>query len=195
MLELELVGHATALDLVSRIQNAQGHIGQLLEEVRGYAAPVKLDRGWCRLSDIWREAWDTLAPQRKGRNANLCEDVCDIDLRALVDRFRLVQVFRNLFENSLAATVDPVAITVVVRLLGGAKNERISVRVRDNGPGMKLEERRRAFEPFFTTKPKGTGLGMAIAQRIIEAHGGMIQIVDRPSPGAEILVEFPRGEV
>ena len=58
--------------------------------------------------------------------------------------------------------------------------------MRDNGPGLTPEQRQRIFEPFFTTKTKGTGLGMAIAQRIIEAHGGWIAAAAPAGPGAEI---------
>jgi hypothetical protein len=65
--------------------------------------------------------------------------------------------------------------------------------VRDNGPGLTAEQRQRIFEPFFTTKTKGTGLGMAIAQRILEAHGSRIAIGPPPGPGAEIQLLLPRG--
>jgi signal transduction histidine kinase len=67
--------------------------------------------------------------------------------------------------------------------------------VRDNGPGLGEEQRRRIFEPFYTTKPTGTGLGMAIAARIIEAHGGWIAVGASPPPGAEILIGLPREAV
>jgi signal transduction histidine kinase len=63
--------------------------------------------------------------------------------------------------------------------------------IRDNGPGLTPEQRRRIFEPFFTTKPRGTGLGMAIAQRIVEAHGGSITVEDVDA-GAAILLRLPR---
>jgi len=55
------------------------------------------------------------------------------------------------------------------------------------------EQHRRIFEPFFTTKTKGTGLGMAIAQRIVQSHGGRIGAGPPDQPGAEIIVLLPRG--
>ena len=67
----------------------------------------------------------------------------------------------------------------------------IQISVRDNGPGLNPEQQERIFEPFYTTKTKGTGLGMAIAQRIVEAHHGRIQVGDVSGPGAEILVTLP----
>ena len=58
---------------------------------------------------------------------------------------------------------------------------------------MTLEQQARIFEPFFTTKTKGTGLGMAIARRIVEAHRGQIQVGECSSRGTTIIVTLPRG--
>lgn len=70
----------------------------------------------------------------------------------------------------------------------------IRVALRDNGPGLSSEQRRNLFEPFYTTKTQGTGLGMAIARRIVEAHGGSIVAGGIGGPGAEILIILPRGD-
>jgi len=70
------------------------------------------------------------------------------------------------------------------------------VAVRDNGPGLDGEQRRRIFEPFYTTKPRGSGLGMAIARQIMESHGGQIIVGKQPSDGngAEIILLLPRSQ-
>src|SRR5688572_15870937 len=99
MLELEVEGNPAALELLARIQQSQAHIHQLLDEVRNYAAPVILDTTECRITEVWREAWELLQRRRAGRQATLREH---LDVPSLViegDRFRLVQVFRNLLEN------------------------------------------------------------------------------------------------
>ena len=62
--------------------------------------------------------------------------------------------------------------------------------IQDNGPGMNAEQRARIFEPFFTTKARGTGLGMAIARRIMEAHGGNIA-VGESDQGTTIVLSLP----
>ena len=69
----------------------------------------------------------------------------------------------------------------------------LRVAVRDRGPGLGPEQRRRLFEPFFTTKTKGTGLGMAIARRIVEAHGGQIDLGECDGHGALFLITLPKG--
>jgi two-component system sensor kinase FixL len=193
MLELEVEGNTEALDLVRRIFNAQDHMHRLFDEVRGYAAPIKLDRAMSPLTSIWREAWELLGPQRKDRHATLCEDVGGIDPVCYVDHFRLVQVFRNLLENSLAACEDPVEIVILGEDALEDDQPIICVTVRDNGPGFHPEQRQRVFQPFYTTKTKGTGLGMSIAQRIVEAHGGSMSLGDNTTPGAEVRITLPRG--
>ncbi len=191
MLELEVEGNDAAMDLVHRIKLAQDHMHRLFDEVRGYAAPVHLDCSSCNLGSVWREAWEILLPQWERRIAELVENTATAQLGIYGDHFRLVQLFRILFENALAACADPVRIeiTCTPTVLAGGKAIRISVR--DNGPGLNEEQRERIFEPFYTTKTKGTGLGMAIAQRIVEAHEGKIQVGAGTGRGAEILVTLP----
>lgn len=192
MLELELEDNPQAMDLVQRIQGAQDQLHKLFEEVRGYAAPVKLDLYPCHLGEVWREAWEILARQRAQRRAELKENADSVDLRMHVDRFRLVQVFRNLMENSLAACEDPVEISLEASNVQLDGRQAVRVVVRDNGPGIPPQVRERIFQPFFTTKSKGTGLGMSIAQRIIEAHGGRILLGEQELPGTAVEIVLPR---
>ena len=102
-----------------------------------------------------------------------------------------MQVFRNLLENSLASCSDPVEITITCREFREAGDETIQIGVCDNGPGLDPETRKRVFEPFFTTKTKGTGLGMAIAYRIVTEHGGVVDADNRPKGGARIRIRLP----
>src|SRR5262249_52525135 len=207
MLALEVEDRAEARALIGRIQKAQDHLRQLYEEVRGYAAPLKLDREAWDLSAIWRQAWANLAVARQGRETELRERNGGMNLSCVVDHFRLEQVFRNILENALAACPDPVEISIQgfeTKLNG---RPALQIAVRDNGPGLNAEQRQRIFEPFFTTKTKGTGLGMAIAHRIVEAHGGRIAVgnplgrlssretgraEEATRAGAEIIITLPR---
>jgi two-component system, LuxR family, sensor kinase FixL len=191
MLAWEVEDRPEAQDLIRRIQNAQDHLKQLYEEVRGYAAPLKLDREEWNLSQIWRQTWENLTVARQGRDALLSEHTGGIDLLCQVDAFRLDQVFRNVMENSLAACRGAVRIEISCTATTLAGRPAICLSLRDNGPGLTAEQRRRIFEPFFTTRAKGTGLGMAIARRIVEAHGGHIA-VGPATTGAEIVLTIPR---
>ncbi len=146
------------------------------------------------MRSIWRQAWANLAEQRHGRAATLREECDGVDyLHCLVDAFRLEQVFRNILENALAACSDPVEIVISCSETQLEGQSVLRITLRDNGPVLSAEQRQRIFEPFYTTKTKGTGLGMAIAQRIVEAHGGQIAVGTPPGPGAEIQLLLPRG--
>ena len=192
VLELEVEQNARALEYVRRIQKAGGHLSRLLEELRGYAAEIKLDLAESSLASAWREAWRLLEPQWTGRDVRLIESGPEIDLRLPIDHFRIVQVFRNIMENSLAACGEEVRITVAWDEIEQDGARCVEVRIGDNGPGMDGEQAARIFEPFFTTKSKGTGLGMALAQRFVEAHGGTIAVGRSSSGGAELVISLPR---
>ncbi len=191
MLELEVDGNDEAMDLVRRIKLAQDHMHRLFDEVRGYAAPVTLDRSEVELAGVWREAWELLQQQLAGRQAELIDLATTADRWFWGDHFRLVQLFRILLENALAACQDPVRITIDCRSTLLGQHEALQVSVCDNGPGVRPDQRELVFQPFYTTKTKGTGLGLAIAQRIVEAHQGVIEVGERDGEGAEILVTLP----
>ncbi len=193
LLALELEGQPQALALVARAQKAQDHLHHLYEEVRGYAAPLKLHFKPCDLSEIWHETWSHLEMMRKDRDVTLRQEA-SIDLECQVDRHAIAQVFRNVLENAIVACREPgeIVIRAMASVLNGAPA--VCVSFRDNGPGLNAEQRKRIFDPFYTTKTQGTGLGMAIAKRIVDSHAGRIE-VGNPPEGAEVLVTLPRQNV
>jgi PAS domain S-box-containing protein len=193
MLALAVRDRPQALDLINRILNAQDHLHHLYEDVRSYAAPLKLDRCACDVGAVWREAWTHLESARAGKQANLKEVVNGVDLRCVADSFRLEQVFRNILDNSLAACSSPVIVEICAHRAELDGQPALCIGLSDNGPGIGPEERSKVFNPFFTTKAKGTGLGMAIARRVVEAHGGRIALDERGAPGAAFLIILPRG--
>jgi PAS domain S-box-containing protein len=193
MLALAVKDRPSALALIERLQNAQDHLHYLYEDVRSYASPIKLEKSVRDLAAIWREAWAQLERARKGKEAVLREEIDQIDLRCNVDPFRVVQVFRNIFDNAISACSPPIAIEIKAAAVMLGSRASLQISVRDNGPGIRLDQRQKVFDPFYTTKAKGTGLGMAIAKRIIEAHDGQIEVADTVGPGAVFLVTLPRG--
>ena len=109
----------------------------------------------------------------------------------IADGEKLRQVFANILDNAIDA-LQPVAENRRVELFveNGIPN-RAKVRVRDNGAGISPEKIDRIFNPFFTTKEKGTGLGMAISKKIVEAHEGTIDVVSEPGQGTEFVITLP----
>ncbi len=193
ILQLDIPPESDSRVEVDSIFRASRELANTLEEVRNFAAPIHLHRELVRLPEVWRRVWRDLASLRKGRNAELVELPNGCECPVDMDVLRLEQVFRNLFENALAACEDPVRIHVECQCDGP---DAVLLDIQDNGPGLCGEQREKLFEPFFTTKPRGTGLGMSIVQRIIDAHGGNIQIVFPKRPesnphGARFLIRLP----
>jgi len=103
------------------------------------------------------------------------------------DREMLQIVFQNILMNAAQAMEGQGRIDVTITQTDG----RCRVAVVDRGPGMPEEVREKAFDAFFTTKHRGTGLGLPIARRVVEAHGGTIRIDVPPTGGTTISVELP----
>jgi signal transduction histidine kinase len=106
------------------------------------------------------------------------------------DKEKLKQVFANVVDNAIDALAE-VAAERRIELFIENGGKRATVRVRDNGAGIPAEQVERIFNPFFTTKPNGTGLGMAISRKIVEAHEGAIDVVSEPGRGTEFAVTLP----
>jgi len=125
-------------------------------------------------------------------------------LLVLADPVQLRQILMNLVLNARDAMPRGGKIWLITRAAefpGEASNNAepliarraVSLTVKDNGCGMDAETRARLFEPFFTTKKpgKGTGLGLATVQRIVNEVGGMIEVESKPGQGASIKVLLP----
>lgn len=110
----------------------------------------------------------------------------------LADGEKLRQVFANIVDNAIDA-LDTVVEGRRIELYieNGTRAAAATVRVRDNGCGIPTDKIERIFNPFFTTKEKGTGLGMAISRKIVEAHEGTIDVVSEVGRGTEFLVTLP----
>ena len=115
----------------------------------------------------------------------------------MLDRARVEHVFVNVFLNAMQAT--PPGGTLTVRTFASAPlgsdsdaPAGVMVEVDDTGHGIMPEHAGKLFEPFFTTKPPGqeTGLGLAIARRIMETHGGSIRLTNRNQGGARATLQF-----
>ena len=80
----------------------------------------------------------------------------------------------------------------VLRLEGRVARESVILAVQDQGPGMKKEVVERLFEPFLSRRPGGTGLGLALVRRTVEAHGGSVRVASKPGRGTRVEIRLPR---
>lgn len=103
------------------------------------------------------------------------------------DPQQLKEVLFNLLLNAAQATDGAGRIDVSVAVNG----DHCRIEIRDDGPGISADVRQRMFEPFFSTKSQGTGLGLSIAKRVVEAHGGAIEVDSPEGAGARVRVALP----
>lgn len=192
-LSRQLKDRPELLELIDAAIVAQEDVRHHFEDVRQYAAPMKLRREPTDIRKLLIEAWEKLSMEWKNRDAHLVETLTEAEFVCQIDQFSLRNTFRNILENSLAACGDPVRIEVRFQAsqLGGAPALQISIR--DNGPGFPPKMAELAFDAFHTTKTHGTGLGLAIVKRTVEEHGGCAAIGSSGGSGAEIILTLPRG--
>jgi signal transduction histidine kinase len=121
-------------------------------------------------------------------------DVTPPDLVASLDRKMMEQVLINLVRNAVEAL--PVSRAGSIGLLASqGKDKQILIQVKDNGSGIPVEILDEVFIPFFTTKDKGSGIGLSLSRRIINLHGGSIQISSKKGEGTLILINLPLQKV
>ncbi|HVV87917.1 MAG TPA: HAMP domain-containing sensor histidine kinase, partial [Kofleriaceae bacterium] len=196
------------------LDTARIGVDQLAETVDEILDVARVEAGELRLAcepvDVRRLVDDSLARWR-GRAA---DRAVRIEVRGggagpvLADRGRLRIVLDNLVDNAIKYSPGDGVIEIEVapadgppRAAGGAaRAERIAVTVRDHGPGIPPEFRRRVFDKFFRVEdhrrrpgdaPHGTGIGLYLCRALVELHGGTIDCDAPPGGGARLRVEIP----
>ncbi|HEX9640856.1 MAG TPA: ATP-binding protein [Candidatus Krumholzibacteria bacterium] len=175
--------------LMDLVLKESGRLNRLIEDFLEYARLKPLHRRNCRLQPLLDEL-DTLLSSRN-QPFDLRIPQLPHDLVLHMDEELVKQVFLNLAINAVEAMDGggTLEIAVGVRMDGGQAYA--AIRFLDEGCGIAEHSADRLFEPFFTTKPKGTGLGLPLANRIITGHEGRIEIRNRDGGGAECAVHLP----
>ncbi|MEW6273143.1 MAG: ATP-binding protein [Thermodesulfobacteriota bacterium] len=176
--------HALILAALDRVER---HMAELLR----FARRDELRPSETELGELVRSTVADLRSRLEQASVRVTVDAPDAVV-GVVDREKVRQVLVNLLENARDALVDwhgerALAIDVA------NSNGRVTLRVRDSGPGVEPELLDRLFEPFFTSKKDGTGLGLAIVKRIVDAHGGVVRAELPPGGGLCFEIDLPVG--
>ncbi len=148
------------------LETRRGSLNQVVEQVERFAAPEAE-----RLGIQLRSYLDLELPE------------------ILLDSGRLRQALLNLVINARQALEDRGAGTI--SLITRRDGDWAVVEVVDDGPGMTEETLERCFEVYYSTKGSGSGLGMATVRRIIEAHGGTLDVQSAPGNGTQVTLRLP----
>jgi signal transduction histidine kinase len=111
------------------------------------------------------------------------------DLQDLtVDRARIRQVFENLIINALEVMGERGRLTLRAQR---TQDNILLIEIEDSGPGVASDVKEKLFYPFFTTKANGSGIGLSVARKIVEAHQGALDVENVPGGGARFTVRLP----
>ncbi|RUT32881.1 PAS domain-containing sensor histidine kinase [Arsenicitalea aurantiaca] len=173
---------------INTIVRQVGDIGRMVDEFSSFARmpEATLERG--DLSDTVRQA--VFLESVRLPEIEIAIDLPDETLEAVFDHRLISQCLTNLIKNAVEA-IEGVGLDQIEapRIIASAQREGDFVRVSicDNGKGWPKDNRQRLLEPYMTTREKGTGLGLAIVAKIIEQHGGTVELVDAdPDPHGRV---------
>jgi nitrogen fixation/metabolism regulation signal transduction histidine kinase len=159
-------------------------LGRLAEEFSAFARLPAPDPKPCDLASLVREA---AALYRSDGVAVEVEERAPLP-RVMLDGGLLRIALGNLLKNAVEAMAGRGTIRIATR----AVPEGIVIDVSDTGPGIAGADRERVFDPYFTTKPEGSGIGLALVERIVLEQGGSVELLDASSGGALFRLRLPR---
>ena len=166
---------------------------RLLAQVDG--GELHLQRTQTRVEELVQSCVDALRPRADAKGVALSVDVPETLPALDLDPTRIAQVVGNLLDNAVTHTPEGGTVTVSARTGAGA----VEVQVADTGPGIAPDDLQRVFDRFYRTDPSrsrntgGTGLGLTIARRLVEAHGGSIEAESVVGRGSRFIVRLRTG--
>jgi len=169
-----------------------GLINDLLDLSRVESGRMEIHPEPCDVAALLEETLALFRTQTQNGRVSLVLEIASPLSRLLADRVRVQQVLHNLLSNAFKFTPEGGLITVTGKQVG----LQLEVAVRDTGVGIPLEDQRRIFEAYEQAGPKngqqkGVGLGLAIAKRLVELHGGRIWVESAPGQGSTFTFRLP----
>ena len=173
-------------DLIASLKDEVKHLNQMVGAFLQSGRPAKISKQRFPFAEIAAQVITLLKVPLAQKRVRVATDI-DPRAELLADKEQLRLVLLNLVLNASQAVPEGGAISIAARQDGGA----FAFSVSDDGPGLPPGSAERVFEPYVTGRPGGTGLGLALARRIVEQHGGTISAGDRPGGGARFKVNLP----
>jgi signal transduction histidine kinase len=175
-----------ALAELDRVERSISHLLR-------FAREEDLELGEVHLVDVLESALDTFRDRLLKLGVKVERNI-EGDRVFQGDPEKVRRVIINLISNALDALSEAATLQPKIDLSAGENlaGTEVWLRVKDNGPGISEERLKKIWNPFYTSKSSGTGLGLAIAKKLVDAHGGTIEVRSVPGAGAEFVVIFPK---
>jgi two-component system sensor histidine kinase HydH len=159
----------------------------IVRDALDFSKPIRLDRKEKDAGGVVRTAFDFCVANARKKGVVLSVDLAGGPLPIFLDEARVQRALVNLISNAIEASGNG----QTVRVSAARGKDSLRITIGDEGEGMDHETLENLFIPFFSTKNTGTGLGMPIAKKIIEAHGGSINVDSRPGKGTLVMIRLP----
>jgi signal transduction histidine kinase len=197
-----------ALERIQRLQSECSRLVQISNDFLRFARVKDLERSPCRLAEVIEEMVDFFGPTAKQANIEI-KTFLPADLPPVaLDRDLFKQALLNLMLNAEQAMPGGGQLTIQAAVereaqsgeRGAQSGERsalcaprstLLLSLIDTGKGMSADVLANVFRPFFSTKPSGSGLGLPTVKKIVEAHGGTIEVQSEPDRGTKFTIRLP----
>jgi signal transduction histidine kinase len=174
--------------IVQAVRSELGRIRGLTTEIMDFAKPIDVNPAWHDGRRLLEQLEQVHGPTLETSRIELKTQIEGVDEQIWCDMDRMQQVLVNLLTNAVEAIEDEGTIWLDIE----NAEYGTTIQVSDSGEGMPPSLKYRVFDLFYTTKASGTGIGLPIVKKIIEAHGGSIDVVSKPGEGTKFTVYLPR---
>lgn len=163
-------------------------LSRVISELLEFARPASLNRKAANIDELVAHSTRLVWQEAAAKNIEIQLDLNTGGIEARVDPDRLTQCLLNLYLNAFQAMKDGGRLSIVSTV---RDIDSVVIDIRDNGAGIPAEDQSKIFDPYFTTKPKGTGLGLPIVHKIIEAHQGQVKVRSAVGQGTVFSIILP----
>ena len=173
---------------VGRILREVERLNRMTSALLEFGKPEGLTLARADPDAVWDQVLDDQRGKLESRSLAVKRERADPPARCLIDADRLATALGNALSNAIDAAVEAtdLALTTTQARDGGWR-----CRLRNSGPALNADVASRAFDVFYSAKPGGTGMGLAIARRIVEQHGGSMTLESTEEAGTEVTIALP----
>jgi signal transduction histidine kinase len=178
------------LELSENMKQEVGRLNEIVEGFLRFAKPASMAHQPTNPNDLVDEAAVFITPEAAKQKVEIYRHLDKAVPKIWMDYHSIRQAILNLLINALQSMPEggELHLSTLARNQGA---EEVAISIRDTGCGIPKENFPKLFDPYFTTKARGFGLGLSIVERIVQEHGGKIQVASEPGKGATFTLIFP----
>ncbi len=180
-------------DLVQMMDSEIHRMNELVRELVDFSNPNKYQTAKVDLRDIVKRAGELVGPDLAKRKIEIDFEFGKANYEILINKNQIIEVLLNLMMNAIDAMPSGGKLTIagLVEKPKHKKDEYLALKVIDTGVGIKKDKLSRVFDRYYTSKETGTGLGLAVVERVISAHNGTLAVDSEEGVGTTFTLYFP----